>query len=128
MCHQSISLVARHLEASGIPTVIVGSARDIVEECGVPRFVFTDFPLGNPMGKPDDAAMQADTLELGLRLLETAIVARTTVQNPNVWSPGDDGWRERFMHIEDPEALAAEGARRRERQAAEKATGTARTD
>ena len=34
------------------------SARDIVEECGVPRFLFVDFPLGNPCGKPWDAEMQ----------------------------------------------------------------------
>ena len=41
-----MSLVARHLESSGISTVVIGSARDIVEECGVPRFLFVDFPLG----------------------------------------------------------------------------------
>jgi D-proline reductase (dithiol) PrdB len=49
VCHQTISLVARHLETNGIPTVIVGSALDVVEHCGVPRFYFTDFPLGNPL-------------------------------------------------------------------------------
>jgi D-proline reductase (dithiol) PrdB len=38
VCHQTVSLVARHLETNGIPTVIVGSALDIVEHCGVPRF------------------------------------------------------------------------------------------
>ena len=37
-----MSLVARYLEEAGLPTVIVGSARDVVEHCGVPRFVFTD--------------------------------------------------------------------------------------
>ena len=90
------------------------------------RFVFTDFPLGNPMGKPDDVAMQADTMELAFRVLETAIAPRTTVQNPARWSPGDDGWRERFMAIADPEALAAEGEQRRRRQAEEKAAGQTR--
>ena len=126
MCHQSISLVARRLEAEGIPTVVIGSARDIVEECGVSRFLFTDFPLGNPLGKPDDTQMQAETLELAFRVLETAIVPRTTVQNPVQWSPGDDGWRERFMAITDAAALAAEGERRRQRQAEEKAAGLTR--
>ena len=119
-------MVARQLEAEGIATVIVGSARDIVEECGVARFLFTDFPLGNPLGKPDDAAMQTETLELAFRILETAIVPRTTVQNPVVWSPGDDGWRDRFMEIADAAALAAEGERRRRRQAEEKAAGLTR--
>ena len=53
-----MSLVSRHLEANGIPTVVIGSARDIVEECGVARFLFSDFPLGNPCGKPYDVEMQ----------------------------------------------------------------------
>ena len=53
-----MSLVARHLEANGLPTVIIGSALDIVEHCGVPRFLFTDFPLGNPCGHPWRRDMQ----------------------------------------------------------------------
>lgn len=106
--------------------MVVGSARDIIEEVGVPRFVFADFPLGNPMGKPDDAEMQSATLGLALDLIESAIASRTTVQTPFVWSADDDGWRERFMAIEDPDALAAAGAERRARQAAEKAAGLTR--
>jgi len=65
-----VSLAARHLEANGISTVVLGSARDIVEQCGVPRFVFTDFPLGNPVGKPDDPAMQRAILEMAFTLLD----------------------------------------------------------
>jgi len=67
-----VSLVSRHLEANGIPTVVIGSARDIVEECGVARFVFNDFPLGNPFGKPYDTAMQRATVGFALDVLETA--------------------------------------------------------
>ena len=43
VCHQTISLVSRHLEANGIPTVILAAARDIVEHVGVARVVHTDF-------------------------------------------------------------------------------------
>jgi D-proline reductase (dithiol) PrdB len=93
-----VSLVARHLEAHGIATVIVGSARDIVEQCGVPRFVFTDFPLGNPCGKPYDAAMQRSIVGYALDLLESAGAARTTVQTPFVWS-ADQSWRDDYMRI-----------------------------
>ncbi len=99
MCHQTVSLVARHLEAHGIATVILGSARDIVEHCGVPRFVFTDFPLGNPCGKPYDIAMQRDIVGFGLDLLESARAPRTTVQTPFVWSE-EQSWRDDFMRIE----------------------------
>ena len=52
----------------------------------VPRFLFSDFPLGNSAGKPHDAASQAQTLELALGLLESATGARTTVQSPLRWS------------------------------------------
>jgi len=94
-----VSLVARHLEANGIATVVIGAARDIVEHCGVPRFVFTDFPLGNPCGKPYDAAMQRAIVDLALDLFETARAPRTTVQAPYVWSE-DQSWRDGFMRIE----------------------------
>jgi D-proline reductase (dithiol) PrdB len=99
VCHQTVSLVARHLEANGIATVVVGSARDIVEHCGVSRFVFTDFPLGNPCGKPYDVAMQSRIVGISLDLLESACAPRTTVQTPFVWSE-DQSWRDSFMRIE----------------------------
>lgn len=94
-----MSLVARHLEAHGIATVILGSARDVVEHCGVARFVFTDFPLGNPCGKPYDVAMQRSIVGFALDLLESAGAPRTTVQTPFVWSD-DHSWRDNYMRIE----------------------------
>ena len=93
MCHQTVSLVSRHLEASGIPTVVIGAARDIVEECGVARFLFSDFPLGNPCGKPYDVAMQRTIIGMALDLLESARLPRTTVQTPFQWSD-DETWKQ----------------------------------
>ncbi len=98
-----MSLVARHLESAGIATVIVGSARDVVEHCGVPRFLFTDFPLGNPCGKPYDVAMQRHIIGMALDLLESARAPRTSVQTPFVWSE-DESWRDRYMELESREA------------------------
>jgi hypothetical protein len=91
-------LVARRLETNGISTVVIGSARDIVEQCGVPRFVFTDFPLGNPCGRPDDAAMQTAIVGIALDLLETARRPRTTVQTPFSWDATGE-WRSAYMQI-----------------------------
>src|SRR5262249_31440543 len=85
--HQTVSLLARHLEAGGIPTVIMGCAKDIVEHCGVPRFLWSDFPLGNSAGRPFDVPSQQQTLELALRVLEGAPAARTTVSSPLGWAP-----------------------------------------
>ena len=108
-----MSLIARYLEAHGIPTVILGSAIDIVEHCGVPRFLFTDFPLGNPCGVPYDGEMQRQIVESGLALLETASEPRTTVKTPFSW--GDDEWRARYLEVraEDAANLAAKGEARR---------------
>ncbi|HWI80790.1 reductase [Ramlibacter sp.] len=92
VCHQTLALVARALEAAGIATVVLGCAKDVVEHAGVPRFLFSDFPLGNPAGKPHDLRSQADTLELALRVLESAPAPRTTVQSPQRWSASAD-WK-----------------------------------
>ncbi len=96
MCHQTVSLVARHLEANGLPTVILGSALDIVERCGAPRFAFTDFPLGNPCGQPYDRAMQRETVAAALALFEQAGAPRTTLRLPARWQ-GNEQWRESYM-------------------------------
>lgn len=107
MCHQTVSLVARSLEADGIATVIMGCAKDIVEHCGVPRFLFSDFPLGNSAGKPRDPASQAATLALALRVLESAPGPRTTVQSPLRWS-ADPAWKLDWYNVArlSPEELA----------------------
>jgi len=111
VCHQTVSLVARRLEENGIATVVMGCAKDIVEHVGVPRFLFSDFPLGNAAGRPRDPASQALTLGLALRLLEAAPAARTTVQSPLRWSESADRKLD-YCNIE--RLSAAEIQRRRE--------------
>lgn len=115
-----MSLVARHLEANGIPTVVVGSARDVVEHCGVARFLFTDFPLGNPCGHPWDRAMQEAIVRQAIGLLETAEGPRTTVRAPFGWKESDPEWRARYGRVDPAERarLLALGEERRRRRAA----------
>lgn len=104
ICHQTMSLAARHLEANGIATVVMGCARDIVEYVGVPRLLFSDFPLGAACGRPFDRESQDETLALALKVLESATAARTTVQNPLRWT-GPADWRHAYMNAE---ALSAQ--------------------
>jgi hypothetical protein len=107
VCHQTVSLAARLLEAAGIASVVMGCAKDIVETVGVPRFLFSDFPLGNAAGRPNDTASQARTLDLALSLLEAAPAPRTTVQSPLRWS-ADADWKLDYCNIDrlTPEELA----------------------
>jgi hypothetical protein len=96
-----VSLVSRYIEAAGIPTVVFSTARDIVETCGVPRHVFTDFPLGNPCGESFDASQQMAILELGLGLLENASEPGVLVQSPYAWSAGEK-WKDLIFTPEQP--------------------------
>jgi len=109
VCHQTVSLVARHLEANGISTVVMGCAKDIVEHVAVPRFLFSDFPLGNSAGRPHDPASQRLILELALRVLESAPGPQTTVQSPLRWSE-DAAWKRDYSN---PAMLSTEDLARR---------------
>lgn len=121
ICHQSQSLLARYLEEAGIPTVIMGAAKDIVEYCGVPRLLFSDFPLGNAAALPNNEQSQDSNFELALRLLECAPGARTTVQSHLTWSV-DPAWKLDYSNLDrlSPEEIA------QLRDEAEKARITAR--
>ncbi len=96
-----MSLVARYLEENGIPTVVAAAARDIVETCGVPRLLFTDFPLGNPCGEPGNEDQQRQIVAMALDLFESATAPRTTNQTPFKWSKGED-WKTKVFTQEQP--------------------------
>ena len=129
MCHQTVSLTARHLEANGIPTVVLGSALDIVEHCGVARFAFVDFPLGNPCGKPYDVAMQREIAATAIDLFASATAPNTTVRLPLRWSD-DDSWRDGYMAIgaDELRELQRRGEQRRAHRQALRDAGRVRTE
>lgn len=104
VCHQSVSLAARTLEAAGIVTVVMGCAKDIVETVGVPRFLFSDFPLGNAAGLPHDKASQRDTLHMALNLAADSTHPATTIQSPYRWN-GEPNWKDDYSN---PDKLTAE--------------------
>jgi len=99
VCHQSCSLAARHLEQAGIPTVVMGCARDIVEHVGVPRLAFCDFPLGNAAGRPHDPESQRAALQHALNLFDTASRPNTTSRFALDWAESDD-WKKDFYNID----------------------------
>jgi hypothetical protein len=97
VCHQSVSIAARVLEEGGIATVVMGAAKDIVERVGAPRFVFSDFPLGNSAGKPNDCQSQKTTLNMALDLVAEADQPRTTRQSPLAWDGARD-WKDDYSN------------------------------
>ncbi len=91
------------------------------------RYLHSDFPLGNPCGKPYDRDMQLSIISQAVALFKTATAANTTERTPYVWSE-DNSWRDDYSKVDDSnrEELRVRGEQRRARQAADKAAGKAR--
>jgi D-proline reductase (dithiol) PrdB len=91
-CHQAMAVVARAVERCGLPTVCSTNARDITELVKPPRSGFLNFPLGNCVGRPLEAAEQravcADVIALAGQN-EPGVITELPFQWP------DPGWPER---------------------------------
>ena len=87
-----MGLIARALEAEGIPTLCMASALSIIEAVRPPRAVFVDFPLGHTSGKPFDTAQQDDLLARTLRAFETITTPSEVLRFDDCWGD-DDGWK-----------------------------------
>ena len=78
-------VLARWIEAAGIPTAVVTMMPDLAEERRAPRIVGVEFPFGHAFGMPEDRAMQRRTLELALRVLAGARSFGTRVDLDVEW-------------------------------------------
>ena len=111
VCHQSVSLAARALEEAGIATVVMGCAKDIVEHVGVPRFLFSDFPLGNAAGRPHDRASQDADARARAHTSRTRASRRAPPCKIRLRWSADPSWKLDYANIE--RLSAEEIARRR---------------
>jgi hypothetical protein len=91
-----VGLVARQIEASGIPTICLSSAFSITAAVNPPRAVFIDFPLGHTAGEAQDVELQRsimlDTLDAAQSISRPGEI-RTL---PYRWSDGN-AWKEAAM-------------------------------
>ena len=62
--------LAHVFEAAGLTTVVLASMYEVAERMAPPRALYCEFPLGRPLGRPDDAALQRDVLDRALALTE----------------------------------------------------------
>jgi len=69
MCHQTVGLIAGELERRGIATTSVTVLRDVTMRVRTPRALFADFPIGYPLGKPEDPELQTRILRAAFVLL-----------------------------------------------------------
>ncbi len=70
LCHQTMSLAARAIEAAGIPTMMLAVEREIVTSARPPRAAFYKGELGCVAGRPGWKEHQRRILDESLRLIE----------------------------------------------------------
>lgn len=69
MCNQSVGLIQRAIEYAGIATVSISLLREITKKIRPPRALFVPFPLGHPLGEPNDIELQMRILHAAFALL-----------------------------------------------------------
>lgn len=69
MCNQSVGLIQRAIEYAGIATVSISLLREITEKIRPPRALFVPYPLGYPLGEPNNVALQARIMQSAFALL-----------------------------------------------------------
>jgi D-proline reductase (dithiol) PrdB len=70
LCHQSVSLVARAIEAAGVPTMTLAIDKDVIESVRPPRAALYKGEFGSVAGKPNFPEHQRRVLDEALRLIE----------------------------------------------------------
>ena len=65
-----MGVLARVFEAAGIATVGISIVRRQAENIKAPRFLHCEFPLGRPLGKPNDVPFQLDVIRRAFALLD----------------------------------------------------------
>ena len=88
-----MSLIAHCIEARGIPTLVIGTVRDVMEQVPAPRAVFVDFPSGRTFGQPGDARQHERMLAAALAELPAFSAPGQIRDLPHQWAPdGDRAW------------------------------------
>ncbi|MCZ6893177.1 MAG: hypothetical protein O7H40_03895 [Gammaproteobacteria bacterium] len=103
-----MSLIARHLEAHGTPTLCMASALDIIEAGRPPRAVFLDYPLGHTAGRPFDRDDQRAILGDALNAFEAIETPATIERLEYRWSDSDD-WAQQDADASTGDSRAPRG-------------------
>jgi D-proline reductase (dithiol) PrdB len=80
-----VGLIARAIEAEGVPTVCVVMNRDIAENVRIPRALHVRFPYGAPLGPANHPDTQLEVIREALQLLSTATSAGSIVESAVEW-------------------------------------------
>ncbi len=65
-----MSVLAHVMEEAGLATIVLASMRPVVEKMKPPRALYCEFPLGRPLGVPNDPEFQHRVLAEAFALLD----------------------------------------------------------
>lgn len=68
MCHQAVGLIQAEIERRGISTASITLLSEVTRAVRPPRALSVPFPLGYPLGAPDDPPLQRRLLHALLAL------------------------------------------------------------
>ena len=90
MC--ALSHYIEHGSEGRVATTGISLIREHAEGMKPPRSLFVPFPLGRPLGSPDQPDFQRDVLLSSLKLLETATETALADYPHDAPTSGDDPW------------------------------------
>jgi D-proline reductase (dithiol) PrdB len=71
LCHQTLGVIARVIEQSGIPTMMISVDPDLSDQVRPPRTAYYDGEFGSVAGKPNFKQYQLRVLDESIRWIET---------------------------------------------------------
>lgn len=86
LCHQTAALIARGVEAAGIPSVCLGVEPAVWAAVRPPRAVWVRHPVGATLGQPGNAAKQQQVLRDALDALEIMTERGSLWELPYRWT------------------------------------------
>ena len=98
-CHVAAGVLARAIEARGLPTTTIATLRRNVTAMKPPRALFLDFPLGCSAGRPGEPEQQREILRDALQLAAGEWPEWELRRLPQTWSP--DGRRNWETHVDN---------------------------
>jgi len=71
LCHQTLAIIARGVESTGIPTMMISVDRSVSDQIRPPRSAYYDGEFGSVAGKPDWREYQRRILDESIRWIES---------------------------------------------------------
>lgn len=83
--HQTMAILQRHLEKTGVSTVMLASNSRAISRLVVPRLMVVDCPDGAPLGEPGQIATQRELIQKLIKFVNTNGKPGAVLQSGYSW-------------------------------------------